>query len=957
MNRTFAPVPAQGQLLGKRGWLTWPLLIIGVLGLLSSLYFFYRAYQQSGNDAAVQQTLLQQHRLSGNIRKRWTQGQGLDQLEKPLEVFLQSHSELIDRANAADGDNDALNAVSERTVDALAGLRNALPAETGEPPAVVDAEATRSITRASNSTGVFGKATTLIETTATLRAMLARDQATPVQVETAGHLYQLSVSVADRLGVNTGDPNSPDIGAAQGPWLVFEQILKRMEAMVGTGEVSSENHLVLINDVRARQMEMNRLFGAIRRGEVVEQAPVESVTQQNDDDSTRGVLTRLDTRHAQLDDGLVAFQSTWITQQSARANWFNWGLLTGLLSSALLTMLSLYALTRTQVDTRVSRSDEQQREASILKLLNEIESLAEGDLNTQATVTEGVTGAIADSVNYAVSELRRLVGTVSTSSERVSVAVEETGATAQQLANAAVVQSREISRSSAYMTALSDTMSQLSVQSTEAAEIAGESVALATEGAVAVQQTAETVHVVNDNTRQATRMMRRLVDSASQITRSVRLIDEAAEKTRLLAMNTTIRSRAGNATAATEARQDLADVADQVQTLANRLGQSAAEIETLVTVVQQDVGVALDNIQQIDTSMVDLTGRAGNAENNLTQINDISERLQQVVDSISTRARKQTAVVEKLAGNMDVINEVTRQSSHGLRLSASALEDLRLMSVELRDSVAEFSLPERDIAAIAARTDRIRSHEHVGAGSATLAVNHDMLALGDNTLDRQTRAIEKHEVDDLLNATLSSTSSASSANRVENRSADLSQSADSTLSPAQNDATLLLDTDAKSASGAVADSPDNEAATDQTQLNDLTAGTDDFTLASDDVLVDMDSDATQLLDSVRDSTSLQNATQVTGDNASAETDSTLLIDSGFTDKVSGSDVGDSDDADKTQVVDPLFAGTVAIEDNLVEDIADELVDIDSDATLIIESDTDTSVVKAVTKEKLDIGHD
>ena len=340
-----------------------------------------------------------------------------------------------------------------------------------------------------------------------------------------------------------------------------------------------------------------------------------------------------------------------------------------------------------------------------------------------------------------MSELRRLVGTLSTSAERVTVAVEETGTTAQQLANASAVQSREITRSSNYMKAMSDTLSQLSIRSAEASAIAGESVQLAKQGEQAVASTTETAKAVREQMTQATRMMRRLGDSSKQITRSVRLIDEATDKTRLLAMNTTIRARAGAGTGAGAdddgARQQLAEVADQVQTLANRLGQSAAEIETLITVVRQDVDVALGNMREIDAGVGDLTDRAAQAGNSLNQIHSVSERLASCVQHIDERTRRQSLVIEKLSGNMGVINEVTRQSSHGLRLSASALEDLRLMSSELQDSVAEFSLPEKDRRAIAARTDSIRAHEHVAAGSQTMAVNEELLAEGDDTLDRQ----------------------------------------------------------------------------------------------------------------------------------------------------------------------------------------------------------------------------
>jgi len=285
-----------------------------------------------------------------------------------------------------------------------------------------------------------------------------------------------------------------------------------------------------------------------------------------------------------LDDSLVALESTLESERSHNSLWYTLGLLSSLVSTALLALLCLVMLRGGTKQRQMLSHEDDAREESIHQLLNEIETLAEGNLDTKATVTEGVTGAIADSVNYAVAELRRLVGTLSTSAARVTVAVEETGASARQLANASAVQSREIGRSSTYMQAMSDTLSQLSIRSAEASAIAGESVELAKQGEKAVASTSEIAEAVREQMAQATRMMRRLGDSSKQITRSVRLIDEATDKTRLLAMNTTIKARTSADDEGTS--QQLAEVADQVQTLANRLGQSAAEIETLITVVK-----------------------------------------------------------------------------------------------------------------------------------------------------------------------------------------------------------------------------------------------------------------------------------------------------------------------------------------------------------------------------------
>jgi len=577
----------------RPAWLVWPVLVLvlGLIGLAASYYSFYKARQHSQAATHLQQTLLTQHRLSSDIRKRWSSGQGLDQLSRPLEAFAQQHSVTVaDAADLIGGQSDSeprlmLVEVSKRVEAAVDGLRAALPPTSIDPQTLSTDLAIDSGERnGADGPGIFEASNNLIETTATLRAILARDEGLPVQTESAGHLYQLAVSVANRLGVNTGDPSKPDVAAARGPWLVFEQILQRMEAMIGTSEITKSDHVVLINDIRSQQLDLNDQFDALENGVAISAqsqgentqtnsaaAGVRNSGQSSADIARRDSLADIGTRHSLLDDTLVAFESTIDSANTNRSLWFTLGSLAGLFSAALLTLLFLgmYRSLRLQQQSEVVK--DQAQEEDILQLLDEIENLAEGDLSTRASVTEGVTGTIADSINYAVSELRRLVGTLSTSAERVTVAVEETGTSARQLANASAVQSREIGRSSTYIRAMSDTMSQLALRSAEAKAIALESVKLAGSGADSVSATAKTAESVRRQTAEATRMMRRLGDSSSQITRSVKLIDEAAEKTRLLAMNTTIKSRSRSNEFNNDATaRGLAEVADQVQGLANR---------------------------------------------------------------------------------------------------------------------------------------------------------------------------------------------------------------------------------------------------------------------------------------------------------------------------------------------------------------------------------------------------
>jgi len=230
-------------------WITWPTFLLGVLGLLASLYCFYRAQQHNAQILVEQQTLLNQHRLSDDIRRGWSQGQGVQELGKALDLFAERHQLFTD-----EGRGDRITDVADRVSGALTDLRTELSLATeqgglGEGLSNVDSSAgDLSDTQDTDSSGngsalsIDVAAANLIETTSTLRAMLARDEARTIQVESAGHLYQLSVSVGDRLGINSGSSNNPDIAAAQGPWLVFDQILQRMEAMIGSSEITDERH-------------------------------------------------------------------------------------------------------------------------------------------------------------------------------------------------------------------------------------------------------------------------------------------------------------------------------------------------------------------------------------------------------------------------------------------------------------------------------------------------------------------------------------------------------------------------------------------------------------------------------------------------------------------------------------------------------------------------------------------
>ena len=511
---------------------------------------------------------------------------------------------------------------------------------------------------------------TLSDLSAALVTWLNEADAPGSQIESASHLQQLANTVQTRLQSAASSNDRPL--RARGPWLVFQQILNRFNVMAESGALTDPDAINLLDEIRAEFTDLDKRFqGSLAALGGADPQPVE-----------------LERRFATLSSALNAQVSTRQLSLDRQSPWFTAALATALLTLLLhaLTALMLWRdATRREASLESSNSRDQ---ASILRLLDEISSLADGDLATQATVTEDMTGAIADSINYAVSELRRLVGSITQSADRVTVAVEETGASARHLADASAVQSREIQRSSTYLKAMADTMGQISERSRESSSIAAQAVESSMLGRQSVSRTIEAIEAIRTRATQTANLLQRLDESTGRISDIVASINAVTERTRLLALNAVIESNSqqGN-------QRRFSTISDEVQSLASELREAAHDIGTLTVIIQNDARTAMESMEQtindVDTGCT-LADDAGAA---LQDIDTISRRLSVVVEQLAQKNLRQSEVVGQLSANMQVINEVTRRSAHGMQLSASALDDLKLMATELRDDVADFSLP------------------------------------------------------------------------------------------------------------------------------------------------------------------------------------------------------------------------------------------------------------------------
>ena len=342
-------------------------------------------------------------------------------------------------------------------------------------------------------------------------------------------------------------------------------------------------------------------------------------------------------------------------------------------------------------DTRALASTQelnQRNQEAILRLLDEMGSLAEGDLTVKATVTEDITGAIADSINFAIEALRSLVSTINETAVQVAAAAQETQATAMHLAEAAEHQAQQINSASAQIKDVATSIDQVSRNSAESADVAHRSVEIAAKGAEVVRQTIQGMDNIRDQIQETSKRIKRLGESSQEIGSIVELINDIAEQTNILALNAAIQ-----AASAGEAGRGFAVVADEVQRLAERASNATKRIETLVQTIQSDTNEAVSSMEQTTAEVVAGARLAEDAGLALGEIEKVSNDLADLIQNISTAARQQSVAATNITATMSVIQEITTQTSQGANQTAESIGNLAQLAADLRRSVADFKLP------------------------------------------------------------------------------------------------------------------------------------------------------------------------------------------------------------------------------------------------------------------------
>jgi twitching motility protein PilJ len=373
-------------------------------------------------------------------------------------------------------------------------------------------------------------------------------------------------------------------------------------------------------------------------------------------------------------------------------SWVALGLAAGGCLLLVTALLAAWRLRRTIEQQRLSaetqRRDSDRNQQAILRLLDELSSLADGDLTVQATVTEDITGAIADSINYAVDALRGLVATINGSAIQLDSATRQTQALSQHLAKASSAQSKQIASGTESAASMAASVEEVSGNAERAADVARHSVEVAHKGADAVRRTIDGMNTIRETIQETSKRIKRLGESSQEIGNIVELINDIAEQTNILALNASIQS-----SMAGDAGRGFAVVADEVQRLAERAANATKQIEVLVRTIQTDTNEAVVSMERSTTDVVGGALLAENAGAALEEIEQVSNQIASLVSNISSSARQQTGAAQNIARNMQILKEISAQTAESTSATSAAIAKLAELSAGLRKSAAGFRLP------------------------------------------------------------------------------------------------------------------------------------------------------------------------------------------------------------------------------------------------------------------------
>lgn len=345
-------------------------------------------------------------------------------------------------------------------------------------------------------------------------------------------------------------------------------------------------------------------------------------------------------------------------------------------------------LTTTSEAQRKAEEQEQAKEdlqRQVIRLLDDVEGAARGDLTVQAEVTADVLGAVADSFNLTIQNLREIVQQVKTAARQVSKGSTENEMFARSLSSDALRQAEELAVTLNSVQVMTDSIQRVAESAREAEEVARSASATALKGGEAVERTVAGILEIRETVAETTRKVKRLAESSQEISKIVALISQIASRTNLLALNASIEAaRAG------EAGRGFAIVADEVRQLADRAAKASKEIEQIVLQIQSETGSVMTAMEEGTQQVIEGTRLAEQAKRSLEDIIQVSTRINTLVTSITADTVEQTETSRAVAQVMQSVELTAQETSQEAQRVSGSLQNLVGVARDLLTSVERF---------------------------------------------------------------------------------------------------------------------------------------------------------------------------------------------------------------------------------------------------------------------------